>query len=120
MLVDDSISINVWNQAGKESTKAVAITANGGIAVPPQPTEPPPIGMTKPSPAPIDPPPTPQPIPPDLSGGGPTPPNPDTGTGVQASRIADFLCNYSGRDMFPSMDEGNVWGSWPADIAPIR
>ena len=117
MLVDDSITINVWNQAGKESTKTIAISATG-VAVPPQPTEPPPIGMTKPSPAPIDPPPTPQPIPPDLSGGGPTPPQPGTGTGVQAGRIADFLCNYSGCDMFPSMDEGNVWGSWPADYRP--
>ena len=117
MAVEDSITINVWNQAGKEATKKIAITASG-VAVPPQPTEPPPIGMTKPSPAPINPPPTPQPIPPDLSGGGPTPPQPGSGTGVQAGRIADFLCNYSGTDMFPSMDEGNVWGSWPADYRP--
>jgi len=94
MLVDDAVSINVWNQAGQESTKRIAVSANGGVTVPPQPVEPP-----------IEPPVDPGP--------GPSP-----GTGVQASRIADFLCSYSGCDMFPSMDTNNVWGSWPADYRP--
>jgi len=95
MLVDDTVSINVWNQAGQESTKRIAVSANGGVTVPPQPVEPPET-ITPPDPGP-----------------GPSP-----GPGIQASRIADFLCNYSGCDMFPSMDEGNVWGSWPADYRP--
>jgi len=95
MLVDDAVSINVWNQAGQESTKRIAVSANGGVTVPPQPVVPPET-ITPPDPGP-----------------GPSP-----GTGVQASRIADFLCNYSGCDMFPSMDEGNVWGSWPAYYRP--
>src|SRR6185369_13122499 len=95
MLVDDTVSINVWNQAGQESTKRIAVSANGGVTVPPQPVVPPET-ITPPDPGP-----------------GPSP-----GTGIQASRIADFLCNYSGCDMFPSMDEGNVWGSWPADYRP--
>ena len=34
-------SINVWNQAGQESTKRIAVSANGGVTVPPQPVEPP-------------------------------------------------------------------------------
>jgi len=93
MLVDDAVSINVWNQAGQESTKRIAVSASG-VTVPPQPVEPP-----------IEPPVDPGP--------GPSP-----GTGVQASRIADFLCSYSGCDMFPSMDTNNVWGSWPADYRP--
>ena len=95
MLVDDAISINVWNQAGQESTRRIAVSANGGVTVPPQPVVPPET-ITPPDPGP-----------------GPSP-----GNGIQASRIADFLCNYSGCDMFPSMDEGNVWGSWPADYRP--
>src|SRR6478735_4611371 len=93
--VADTVSINVWNQAGKESTKRIAVSADGGVTVPPQPVVPPET-ITPPDPGP-----------------GPSP-----GTGIQASRIADFLCNYSGCDMFPSMDEGNVWGSWPADYRP--
>jgi hypothetical protein len=93
--VADTVSINVWNQAGQESTKRIAVSANGGVTVPPQPVVPPET-ITPPDPGP-----------------GPSP-----GTGVQAGRIADFLCNYSGCDMFPSMDEGNVWGSWPADYRP--
>ena len=95
MPVADTVSINVWNQAGQESTKRIAVSANGGVTVPPQPIVPPET-ITPPDPGP-----------------GPSP-----GTGIQASRIADFLCNYSGCDMFPSMDEGNVWGSWPADYRP--
>ena len=95
MLVDDAISINVWNQAGQESTKRIAVSANGGVTVPPQPVEPPET-ITPPDPGP-----------------GPSP-----GPGIQAGRIADFLCNYSGCDMFPSMDTNNVWGSWPADYRP--
>src|SRR6478752_5821487 len=63
MLVDDSVSINVWNQAGQESTKRIAVSANGGVTVPPQPVEPPDPG-----------------------------PGPSPGTGIQAGRIADFLC----------------------------
>jgi hypothetical protein len=50
-----------------------------------------------------------------LEAGGAKPPEP--AVGVQAKRIADFLA-LTGSNMFPSMDEGNVWGSWPADYRP--
>lgn len=87
---NDSIVINVWNQAGVESTKLITVMANGSV-VPPEP------------------------IPPDP---GPDPIPPDPGVGVQAYRIGDFLRTAGGANMFPSMDENNVWGSWPADYRP--
>ena len=80
---------------GRKAPSASRYPANGGVTVPPQPVEPPET-ITPPDPGP-----------------GPSP-----GTGVQASRIADFLCNYSGCDMFPSMDEGNVWGSVAGRLSP--
>lgn len=79
--VDDTITINVWNQAGQQATETIAVVSSGT-----------------------------QPIPPD--------PTPDPGTGVQAQRISDFLRTAGGCNMFPSMDGGNVWGSWPADYRP--
>jgi len=53
----------------------------------------------------------PDPIPPD-PGPDPNPPG-----GVQAKRIAD-LVELFGVNTFSSLDNGNVWGSWPADYRP--
>ena len=44
-----------------------------------------------------------------------TPPTP--GTGVQAKRIADLIEAF-GVNTFSSLDEHNIWGSWPADYQP--
>ena len=44
-----------------------------------------------------------------------TPPTP--GTGVQAKRIADLIESF-GVNTFSSLDEHNIWGSWPADYQP--
>ena len=44
-----------------------------------------------------------------------TPPTP--GTGVQAKRIADLI-ELFGVNTFSSLDEHNIWGSWPADYQP--
>ena len=54
-----------------------------------------------------------------LEQGQPTPPNPDPGpdTGMLARRIADVVESF-GVNTFSSMDEHNVWGSWPADYRP--
>jgi hypothetical protein len=51
----------------------------------------------------------PEPLPPD--------PGVDPGVGVQAKRIADLI-ETLGVNTFSSMDEHNVWGSWPADYRP--
>ena len=40
-----------------------------------------------------------------------------SGQGVQAERIAD-LVELFGVNTFSSMDQNNVWGSWPADDRP--
>lgn len=50
----------------------------------------------------------PEPIPPE-----PTPPT----EGIQAKRVADLIGSF-GVNTFSSMDDGNVWGSWPSDYQP--
>jgi hypothetical protein len=52
----------------------------------------------------------PQPIPPN--------PNPSPGTGKQAKRVADGLIELFGVNTFSSLDQNNVWGSYPADYRP--
>lgn len=54
----------------------------------------------------------PEPIPPE-----PVPPDPSPGTGLQALRIADVIGIF-GVNTFSSLDDGNMWGSWPADYRP--
>jgi hypothetical protein len=44
-------------------------------------------------------------------------PPPVPGTGIQARRIVDLI-NIFGVNTFSSLDEHNVWGSWPADYSP--
>jgi hypothetical protein len=58
-----------------------------------------------------------------LEGGSttPVPPDPvvppDTAEGMQAQRIADTIGIF-GVNTFSSLDQNNVWGSWPADYRP--
>lgn len=49
------------------------------------------------------------------SGNGPTPPQP--GQDTQSKRIASLI-ERMGVNTFSSLDQSNVWGSWPADYSP--
>lgn len=48
---------------------------------------------------------------------GQSPPEPPSGSGEPARRVADLIETF-GVNTFSSMDENNVWGSWPADYRP--
>lgn len=50
-----------------------------------------------------------------LEQGRPKPPEP--AEGVQAKRVADVV-ELFGVNTFSSLDDGNLWGSWPADYRP--
>ena len=53
----------------------------------------------------------------EQGGTQPIPPDPGPEVGVQATRVADVI-ELFGVNTFSSMDEHNVWGSWPADYRP--